>query len=201
MKKAVQNMVLLFLACAVSFGQSLSAADREKGIQYLEKTRDGVIAATKGLSEAQWNFKPAPDRWSVAETLEHIVVTENYLFQMVTDQVMKSPAGAPDRDVAKLDELVVARISDRSHKAKAPPPVVPKGRWSPSETLDRFLQTRAKTIAYLQSAPDLRDHVMNSPIQQPLDGYEWLLYIGAHSERHTKQILEVKADANFPKKQ
>jgi hypothetical protein len=33
----------------------------------------------------------------------------------------------------------------------------------------------------------------------PLDGYEWLLFIGAHSERHTKQILEVKADPNFPK--
>ena len=27
----------------------------------------------------------------------------------------------------------------------------------------------------------------------------WLLLIAAHSERHTKQILEVKADANYPK--
>ena len=32
-----------------------------------------------------------------------------------------------------------------------------------------------------------------------LDGYEWLLYIAAHSERHTKQIDEVKADPHFPK--
>jgi hypothetical protein len=32
-----------------------------------------------------------------------------------------------------------------------------------------------------------------------LDGYEWMLLIAAHSERHTKQILEVKADSNFPK--
>jgi len=32
-----------------------------------------------------------------------------------------------------------------------------------------------------------------------LDGYEWLLFIGAHSERHTKQMLEVKASPDFPK--
>ena len=33
-----------------------------------------------------------------------------------------------------------------------------------------------------------------------LDAYEWLLFLAAHSERHTKQIDEVKADPNFPKK-
>src|SRR5882672_4406722 len=33
-----------------------------------------------------------------------------------------------------------------------------------------------------------------------LDGYEFVLLIAAHSERHTKQINEVKADPNFPKK-
>ncbi len=28
----------------------------------------------------------------------------------------------------------------------------------------------------------------------------WILFIAAHSERHTKQINEVKADPSFPKK-
>jgi hypothetical protein len=32
-----------------------------------------------------------------------------------------------------------------------------------------------------------------------LDAYEWILFVAGHSERHTKQINEVKADANFPK--
>jgi len=93
----------------------------------------------------------------------------------------------------------LAMIPDRSVKAEAPPPLVPKNRWSPDETLDHFVKSRAKTIAYMQSTPDLREHAVDSPLGQPLDGYEWLLFIGAHSERHTKQILEVKADPNFPK--
>jgi hypothetical protein len=32
-----------------------------------------------------------------------------------------------------------------------------------------------------------------------MDAYEFVLLIAAHSERHTKQILEVKADPNYPK--
>jgi hypothetical protein len=66
--------------------------------------------------------------------------------------------------------------------------------------VDHFLKSRERTVQFLQSTPGLRDHVVDSPLGQPLDAYQWLLFISAHSERHTKQILEVKADPNFPKK-
>jgi len=189
---------LLFLGAA-AFGQGLAQADRERGVMYLQQTRDGVVAAAKGLSEAQMKFKPAVDRWSVAETLEHIAMGEDLIFQNVTDKVMKAPPGPVDRDTAKIDAMVLAVIPDRSRKAQAPPPAVPTSRWTPAEALDHFLKSRAKTIGFLQSTPDLREHVADSPLKQPLDAYEWLLFMGAHSERHTKQILEVKADPAFPK--
>ena len=194
---SVLSGALLFGVLA--FGQGLTQADRDRGVQYLEQTRDAVAAAVKGLSDAQMKFKSAPDRWSVAETLEHIAKAEDFIFQNVTDQVMKAPAGPAGRDTAKLDAMVLAMIPDRSHKAQAPPPLVPTGNWTPAETLDHFLKSRAKTIAFMESTPDLREHVADSPLGQPLDAYEWLLFIGAHSERHTKQILEVKADPGFPK--
>jgi hypothetical protein len=184
---------------AAAFGQGLTPADKERGVQYLDQTRDGVVAAVKGLSDAQMKFKSAPDRWSVAETLEHIAKAEDFIFQNVTDKIMKAPAGAADRDTVKIDAAVLALIPDRSHKAQAPPPLVPTGNWTPAEALDHFLKSRARTVAFLESTPDLREHVADSPLGQPLDAYEWLLFIGAHSERHTKQILEVKADPNFPK--
>jgi hypothetical protein len=200
MRKVALLFSALPLLVAAAFAQNLTPADRDRGVQYLEQTRDGVSAAVKGLSDAQMKFKSAPDRWSVAETLEHIAVSEDYIFQNVTEKIMKAPAGAPDRDTAKIDAFVLSAIPDRSHKAQAPEPLKPTARWTPAETLDHFLQSRAKTIAFLQSTPDLRAHVVNGPpLNQPLDAYDWLLFISAHSERHTKQILEVKADPNFPK--
>jgi hypothetical protein len=199
-KKVSLPLIALLLLGVAAFGQGLTTADRERGTKYLAQTREGIVAATKGLSEAQMKFKPAPDRWSVAETLEHIALAEDFLFQNVIDKIMKSPAGLADRDTAKADAMVLAMIPDRSHKAQAPPPLVPTGRWTPAETLDHFLKSRAQTIAFLESTSDLREHVADSPLGQPLDAYEWLLFVSAHGERHTKQILEVKADPNFPKK-
>lgn len=199
MRKVSLLLCAVLLMGSVAFGLALTQADRERGVKYLQQTRDAVVAATKGLSEAQMKFKPAPDRWSVAETLEHIVVAEDFLLQNVTEKIMKAAPGAADRDTAKIDAMVLAMIPDRSTKAQAPPPVAPTSRWTPAETLDRFLKSRAKTIKFLESTPDLREHVADSPLGQPLDAYQWLLFIGAHSERHTKQILEVKADPNFPK--
>jgi hypothetical protein len=161
---------LLSLSCA-GFGQNLSQTDRDKGLQYLEPTRDGVIAATKGLSDTQMKFKPAPDRWSVAEVVEHITKVEDGVFQNVTLKVMKAPAGAADRDPAKMDAMVLTMVPDRSHKRQAPPEFVPTDSATPAQTLDHFLKTRAKTIEFLQSTPDLRAHVADSPLG-PLDAYE-----------------------------
>jgi hypothetical protein len=197
MKKALLLVCTLLLGIP-AFAQSLTPADREKGVQYLEQTRDGVVAAVKGLSDAQMKFKLAPDRWSVAETLEHIALAENDAHNLFA-QAMKSPAGSPDLDFAKVDAMILAMVPDRSHKAQAPPQLVPTGRWTPSEALDHFLKSRAEAIALMKSTPDLREHLADSPFGQKWDAYEFLLFGAAHSERHTKQINEVKADANFPK--
>jgi uncharacterized damage-inducible protein DinB len=184
----------------VATAASLTEADKQKGLAQLERTRSGVIEATKDLSESQWNFKPGPDRWSVAEVLEHIVIVEEFLLQNTSQNVMKAPPGKADRDYTRTDELVLNAIADRTKKAQAPEPTLPKARWSPQEALDRFLKARERTIEFLKSTPDLRDHVTDSPaIRQPLDAYQWVLYISAHSERHTKQILEVKAHPDFPR--
>lgn len=189
---AVAALVLPLFAGSVD-------ADKKEGLAYLERTRAGVVESTKGLSEAQWKFKPAADRWSVAEVLEHIAITEGFIFGHLQD-VMKAPAGGADRDVKGIDKIVMTMIADRSQKAQAPQEAQPKNMQTPKESLNDFLSKRETTVEFFKSTPGLRDHVADSPIGQKLDAHQWVLFIAAHSERHTKQILEVKADPNFPKK-
>jgi hypothetical protein len=180
--------------------QELTQADKDRAMQYLESTKKNVLEATKGLSEAQWNFKPGPDRWSVAEVTEHIAAAEDLLRGMVQEKIMKAPAD-DTRDLKKTDDAVLAMIPDRTHKAQAPEPLKPTNRYgSPAGSLKHFLETRATTEDFLKNTPDLRAHAADSPMGMKLDAYEWILFIAAHSERHTKQINEVKADVNFPKK-
>jgi len=193
---------IAILACAGATAvraQEVTQAEKERAMQYLERTKQGVLDATKGLSDAQWNFKAGPDRWSIAQVMEHIAAAEDYIRGMVVEKVMVAPA-VPGRDLKKTDDAVVAMIPDRSKKAQAPEPLVPTNRFGSADgSLKHFIESRTKTEDFLKTTPGLRDHAVDSPLGSKLDGYEFVLFIAAHSERHTKQILEVKADPNYPK--
>ncbi len=200
MKRLLSLAFLILSIVSWATAQSLTMADKEKALKYLEDTKQGVLNATAGLSEAQWNFKPAPDRWSIAEVMEHIAASEDYLRSTIEEKVMKAPAPAADENAKATDDFVLKAIPDRTHKAQAPEPLKPTNRFgSPAASLKHFTESRQTTINFLNSHDDLRAHAADWPGGKKLDGYEWILLIAAHSERHTKQINEVKADPNFPK--
>jgi DinB superfamily len=199
MRKLFAAVIAILAGAVGARAQEVSQADKDRALQYLETTKKNVQEATKGLSEAQWNFKPGPDRWSLAQVMEHIAAAEDFLRSLIQDQVMKAPAD-PGRDLKKTDDAVLAMVPDRSHKAQAPEPLVPTNRFgSPDGSMKHFVESRATTEQYLKTTNGLRDHAIDSPLGMKLDGYEFVLLIAAHSERHTKQIMEVKADPNFPK--
>jgi len=202
-------LTMLCLAAAPAFAQTalpaapttLTSQEREAALKQFETTRDNFLKSIAGLSQKQWTFKPAPDRWSVAEVAEHITISESTIFGVV-QKAMASPAAPEKREQVKgKDEMILQRVPDRSHKAQAPEILRPTGRWATEADLTKaFDDSRAATIEYVRTTnDDLRDHFFDHPVFGTLDGYQWLLLIATHSERHTAQIEEVKADPNFPK--
>lgn len=196
--------VALALVCALLFALAASAqevtqAEKDKALAYLESTKKDVLDATNNLSPAQWDFKPAPDRWSIAECMEHIAAAEDYIRGAVENGVMKAPA-VPGRDIAAIDAGIIANVPERKNKVQAPEAIKPTNRFgSPQVAIDHFVESRATTENFLKTTPGLRDHAADSPTGQKWDAYEFILLIAAHSERHTNQIKEVKADPNYPK--
>jgi hypothetical protein len=174
--------------------------------QYIQQTRDGLVAAAEGLSEAQWQFKPAPECWSIGEIFEHVVMTQELVLGPVCAQLASAPPASATHDCKVVDALIVARFPDRSGKFKGPSVLTPSGACTPSQAVERLNANCVRLNAYLESTPDLRQHAVESaPLKaisngeyQAMDGYQWVLALSAHTERHTRQILEVKADANFP---
>jgi glutamate formiminotransferase len=66
------------------------------------------------------------------------------------------------------------------------------------EAMAQFDAGRAKTAALAADADDLRTHVGDHPAFGALDAYGWVLFLSGHTERHTLQIEEIKADPAFP---
>jgi len=206
----VSALVMFCLALPSAIAQTapttaptqLTAEERESALKQFQSTRDNFLKSIAGLSQKQWTFKSAPDRWSVAEVAEHIAVSESTLFGLVQQRIMQSPAAPEKREQVKgKDQMILEKMPDRSHKAQAPEFLRPTGRWATEADLAKaFEDSRKTTMDYIRTTnDDLRDHFFDHPVFGPLDGYQWLLLISAHSARHTAQIEEVKADPNFPK--
>jgi hypothetical protein len=181
---------------------TLTKEERDRGIEYLKQTQKDFLASIEGVSEAQWKFKAGPDRWSIAETAEHIALTEQTIWDLISGKIMKS-APAPEKraEAQGKDEIILTKIPDRSQKAQAPERLKPTGRWATQAALRKdFEAVRANEIAFVtETKEDLRNHFEEHPFLKTMDAYQWLIFNGAHCKRHTAQILEVKADPNYPK--
>ena len=190
------------LAQSATPAKTLTPEEREAALKSLQATHDAFLQSISGLSEKQWRFKPAPDRWSVAEVSEHIALSESMIMGFVQGQIMTSAATPEKRAEVKVtDTQILQMVPDRSHKAQAPEFLKPTGKWATREDLTKaFEDARKSTMDYVRTTnDDLRDHFGPHPLLGPMDAYQWILLVSAHSERHTKQIEEVKADPNFPK--
>jgi uncharacterized damage-inducible protein DinB len=180
--------------------QKTTEKDREFAIENLKASREKLLTAIAGLSEAQLKFKSAPDRWSIAEVAEHIALSEDFFMSLITNQVLKSPA-TPNKERKIADEALLALMTDRSNKVQAPEPVAPKNKWqSVQQTMKEFEQRRSHTIEFVKTTTDdLRSHFSPFGNRGEIDGLQWVLLISAHCDRHVAQINEVKATADFPK--
>jgi uncharacterized damage-inducible protein DinB len=187
---------------AMPASRALTQGERNRAMSELHATRKRLLDALAGLSPAQWNFKPAAERWSVAECAEHIAVTEDADFDLVTKQILQTPA-APERqvEVQGKDEWVLKVMADRSSKREAGEALRPRGRWRDAESLmAHFKQSRDRLIAYVESTQDdLRSHFQAHRAVGLMDGYQWILLVAGHTERHVLQIEEVKREAAYPK--
>ena len=199
--KSLALAVILLATSLTPSAQGLSTQERTKAVEYLNTTLSQVLAESEKLSDAQWNFKEAPERWSVGEVVEHLALAETFLFDL-QQKTMAGPAATPEQlaGAKGKDEVILKAIPDRTQKVSAPEPLQPKQRLgSRAEVIAALKERRAKTVAYVSKTSDnLRGRVADSALG-PTDAYGWLLFIGAHTERHLAQIRQVKADARYPK--
>ena len=155
-------LVLGSVAFVAVFAEPLTQSERDRAMSHFHATRKGFLDSVAGLSEAQWNFKPSPERWSIAECAEHIAVSEDAIFQGV-QKAMQSPAAPEKKSMAAgKDDMVVRALPDRSVKVQAPEFLQPKRRWPDREGAGaHFTESRDRNIAYLQSTQDdLRSHFL-----------------------------------------
>jgi hypothetical protein len=154
----------------------------------LESARAELIAVVSCLTEEKARTRPAPDRWSVLECLEHVCYVERRFLRMVRESEAERPA---ERDAAK-EAALMERVTDRSNPRTAPEAVHPFGRYqSISEALQDFNAVRDETLRFAsEEGVSLLSRSARHLVFGPLNGVETLLLIGCHGRRHAAQMRE-----------
>jgi DinB superfamily len=166
--------------------------------EHIDRTRASLVAAVEGLSDEQQAFSPAPDRWSVAQLCEHLSIVEGNVATLLDKILSKgeesgdAAAAVPDifTDPVSIEEFVER---SRGVKLEAPERIRPTGI-SLADSLARLRESRAAlhSLRPRVERADGRALRFPHPAWGPLDLYQWLLFVGAHEDRHLAQIEALK---------
>lgn len=172
----------------------ISEAERSFALNHLSASRDLFVNTIRDLSEGEWYLRPGAGEWTPAECAEHIFQTEIYYFDPILKQMLASPA-APEKmpEVVGKGEAAMAAMEGRTFKVKGQPwEEIPDKRVDKDALIRDFLSKRNEIIEFLKTADDeFKVHVGPVPGMGDLDAYQFILYISAHTNRHTGQIQDV----------
>lgn len=199
LKTLVLVQVIILLGLNAFAQQKLTKEERSTAINHLKQTQSELLIAVKDLSMDQLNYIPDEGVWSIAETMEHIAISENNIFGIVEMTLKNEPDPSKRSEVTMSDEQLLAMISSRDQKVKTRPEFEPTNSFGSFQgSLDSFNAKRKSNIAFVKKTKeDLRDRYFDLPFGK-VDAYQVILFMSGHTQRHMKQIVEVIRSEGFP---
>jgi uncharacterized protein (DUF1778 family) len=193
------------VALATDATGNLTETEKTELLEMLDSSARDFMALIDDATEQQWKWKPNPDRWSIGECAEHIILSERMLYKTALD-ALASPADPEwaTKTAAKaefLKKVMPNRNPGGAGGAQAPQEIRPTEGLSKEEVLRRFNESRAEIRAFVEKldAPAKQHIVVHPfPVFGPLNAYDWLIYVPLHTVRHSRQIVEVQETAGYP---
>jgi hypothetical protein len=167
----------------------------------LEESEQTFLGLIEGVEGEAWTWKPAPERWSVAECTEHIVLSEAALLASGRQALAGEPDPEWETKTAGKAEMISQVMPNRQGRAQAPQEIRPQGGKSKAELLAIFHAQRAELAELLaDESLELKRYTQEHPfpIFGWLNAHQWLIYVPLHTIRHSKQIREVQETAGYP---
>ncbi|GAB5561514.1 MAG: hypothetical protein SynsKO_31610 [Synoicihabitans sp.] len=192
-------MAALALSATVVEASPLTSTERVRANAELTASAARLEGALVDLTAEQWHYQPRPDSWSIADCLEHLVVTEMAFAGMMDAMLAEKPSRANQTLRALTDLQILKQIKDRSDRFKTAEPFEPTGRFSsPQEMFETLKKHRASHQDFVRTTMEnLRDRGREFPFGFA-DAYQAMLVLAAHCERHVQQIEEIKLSEGYP---
>lgn len=173
-----------------------------------ETLKQEAKALINGMDDDAFNWRPAPERWSVGECLDHLNIVGSMLVEKVKPAIEQARAqqrfAEGPFEYGWLGERFVSAMQPSARRTfTAPKKFVPSSSsLSKTEVLERFmdLQDTLKVCVCAADGLDLQRIKVRSAafplLRLPLGA--WFEGTAAHEERHLVQARLVIQHADFP---
>ena len=160
----------------------------------LEQKKRRLLGDLAAYSENRLHRQPAPDRWSMAMVVQHIIIGEKGLRQ--SEEALRDN---PVRRLLQPGKLfgVVMDILENDVPVDVPDPgLEPDNNTSFMELIRLWGRERKQLLALLETiSEDETDEIMFShPAAGPLDPIRALRLAHAHFDTHRRQIDKLSAE-------
>jgi DinB superfamily len=158
--------------------QPLSPAPIQPAISMLEKTPTLLEVLLRDVSEETLEWKPSPERWSIAEVLHHLVVIEKLYEHRARRMVLEDSPELPG--------------------SEAPPGEKPKK--SARQAMEEFVPLRRAFVFYLHSIPSAAAGRVGQHAEHGNITLSQMLHeLANHDLGHLRQLAELyRAHSFYP---
>ncbi len=150
---------------------------RQEKIEWYGRAHTLLVEALQEFPREMWQFRPAPDRWTIHEIIVHLTDSEANSFARCRKIIAE-----PGATVMAYDEMQWSKAL-RYHEQ------------SPEDALELFKWLRLTSYKLIQSLPD---SVWANTIDHPENGTmttdDWLDVYARHVPEHIAQMRENHAD-------
>jgi uncharacterized damage-inducible protein DinB len=164
-------------------------------VKYVDDRRADLESAASRLPYERWSERPAADSWSVAQVFDHLHLSEAGIARLLAKRIARAKeAGVgPERSAESvLHELDFFPVVD-GPKRQAPEIVVPRPEARAPEVHDALRRSRGDLHAALREGDGLAlgEVTATHPGLGLINLYQWVLFVGQHEARHTRQVAEI----------
>src|SRR6185369_2353300 len=178
----------------------------QKGVQ----AKDKVRLEFSNISLEQLNWKPSPESWSIAQCLEHLIISHNSYFsslEKITEGNYKMSSWEKYSPFTRLcGRLLIDQLKEQvKTKRKAPKKIQPTSGKANLDIIEVYQKNLERFLTLISNCRsiDLDKTIITSPTISIVtynlrDAFQFLLQ---HEHRHINQAIRVKQNENFPGKE
>src|SRR5687768_4685881 len=158
--KTLTAALVVLVGTTSTTASTLTPVERQHLVAHLEMTAAWLADEVADLTPSQAGFRPAPDAWTIAEVVDHLVVVAPIYWQDL-QSALKQPAGG--RTSAMEDEDVLWYGIDRTAKEQAIPGERPAGNLRDLRAaMESYRKHHDRLLQYVKTTDDhLRNHIVS----------------------------------------